>query len=120
MLIKKKVLLTIVDLWLSQTEFYFEFYFFLISRDNKSLTDIRAPLALTINRDVTRVLLDGLNDSIITTKVKAAFFDEASLKTLQIEVETYKGTVQLSGFVDSAASVKKPKTLLVGRGSQIG
>jgi osmotically-inducible protein OsmY len=48
-----------------------------------------------------------LDDSIITTKVKAAIFDEPSLKTLQIEVETYKGTVQLSGFVDSAASVKK-------------
>jgi osmotically-inducible protein OsmY len=48
-----------------------------------------------------------LDDSIITTKVKAAIFDEPSLKTLQIEVETYKGTVQLSGFVDSAASVKQ-------------
>ena len=48
-----------------------------------------------------------LDDSIITTKVKAAIFDEPSLKSLQIEVETYKGTVQLSGFVDSKASVKK-------------
>ncbi|MEN8686012.1 MAG: BON domain-containing protein [Desulfuromonadales bacterium] len=48
-----------------------------------------------------------LDDSIITTKVKAAIFDEPSLKSLQIEVETYKGTVQLSGFVDSAASVEK-------------
>ena len=48
-----------------------------------------------------------LDDSIITTKVKAAIFQEDSLKSLQIEVETYKGTVQLSGFVDSKASVKK-------------
>jgi len=48
-----------------------------------------------------------LDDSIITTKVKAAIFDEPSLKSLQIEVETYKGTVQLSGFVDSAASAAK-------------
>jgi osmotically-inducible protein OsmY len=48
-----------------------------------------------------------LDDSITTTKVKAAIFDEDSLKTLQIEVETYKGVVQLSGFVDSADSVKK-------------
>jgi len=48
-----------------------------------------------------------LDDSIITTKVKAAIFEEDSLKSLQIEVETYKGVVQLSGFVDSKASVKK-------------
>lgn len=52
-----------------------------------------------------------LDDTIITTKVKAAIFDEPSLKSLQIEVETYKGTVQLSGFVDSAASVKKAEEI---------
>jgi len=43
----------------------------------------------------------------ITTKVKAAIFDEPTLKTLQITVVTFKGEVQLSGFVDSAQSVKK-------------
>ena len=48
-----------------------------------------------------------LDDSVVTTKVKTAIFNEPSLKSLQIEVETYKGTVQLSGFVDSKASVKK-------------
>ena len=48
-----------------------------------------------------------IDDSAITTKVKAAIFDEATLKMLQINVKTYKGVVQLSGFVDSAQSVKK-------------
>jgi osmotically-inducible protein OsmY len=48
-----------------------------------------------------------VDDSVITTKVKAAIFDESSLKTLQINVKTYQGTVQLSGFVDSAQSVRK-------------
>ncbi|HIJ88630.1 MAG TPA: BON domain-containing protein [Desulfuromonadales bacterium] len=48
-----------------------------------------------------------VDDSVITTKVKAAIFDESSLKTLQINVKTYQGTVQLSGFVDSAQSVAK-------------
>ncbi|HZS68389.1 MAG TPA: BON domain-containing protein [Burkholderiales bacterium] len=43
-----------------------------------------------------------LDDSMITTKVKAAIFNEPSLKVSQINVETYKGVVQLSGFVDSA------------------
>ena len=48
-----------------------------------------------------------LDDSAITTKVKAAIFNEPSLKVFQINVETFKGEVQLSGFVDSAQSVKK-------------
>ena len=48
-----------------------------------------------------------VDDTIITTKVKAAIFDEPGLKTLQINVKTYKGVVQLSGFVDSAQSAKK-------------
>ena len=48
-----------------------------------------------------------VDDSVITTKVKAAIFSESSLKTLQINVKTYQGTVQLSGFVDSAQSVEK-------------
>ena len=48
-----------------------------------------------------------VDDSVITTKVKAAIFNEATLKTLQINVKTFKGIVQLSGFVDSAQSAKK-------------
>lgn len=48
-----------------------------------------------------------IDDSAITTKVKAAIFAEESLKTLQITVVTFKGVVQLSGFVDSSASVTK-------------
>ncbi len=48
-----------------------------------------------------------IDDSVITAKVKAAILDEPSLKVFQINVETYQGVVQLSGFVDSAQSVKK-------------
>jgi hypothetical protein len=48
-----------------------------------------------------------VDDSAITTKVKAAIFDDPSLKVLQINVETFKGEVQLSGFVDSAQSVRR-------------
>ena len=48
-----------------------------------------------------------LDDSAITTKVKAEIFNEPSLKVFQINVETFKGEVQLSGFVDSGNSVKK-------------
>ena len=48
-----------------------------------------------------------VDDSVITTKVKAAILEESTLKTLQINVKTYQGVVQLSGFVDSAQSVSK-------------
>ena len=48
-----------------------------------------------------------IDDSAITTKVKAAIFNDPTLKVFQINVETFKGEVQLSGFVDSAQSVKR-------------
>jgi len=48
-----------------------------------------------------------LDDSAITTKVKAAIFNDPALKVFQVNVETFKGDVQLSGFVDSAQSVTK-------------
>lgn len=41
------------------------------------------------------------DDSVITTRVKAAILAEDSLKVAEINVETYKGIVQLSGFVNS-------------------
>ena len=52
-----------------------------------------------------------MDDSLITTKVKAAILDEPSLKVNQINVETYKGAVQLSGFVDSADAGAKAAEL---------
>jgi len=48
-----------------------------------------------------------VDDSVITTKVKALLAQDDFLKSFQIGVETYKGTVQLSGFVNSQdASIK--------------
>jgi len=46
-----------------------------------------------------------VDDSVITTKVKAAIFSDATLKVNEINVETFKGTVQLSGFVRSQADI---------------
>lgn len=42
-----------------------------------------------------------VDDSVITGKVKAALIADSTTKAHQIEVETFKGTVQLSGFVDN-------------------
>ncbi|HEY5542329.1 MAG TPA: BON domain-containing protein, partial [Candidatus Binatia bacterium] len=47
------------------------------------------------------------DDSVVTTKVKAAIFNEPSLSSNQISVETFKGTVQLSGFVKTQSEISK-------------
>lgn len=48
-----------------------------------------------------------VDDTVITTKVKAAIFNEPTLKVAQINVETFRGVVQLSGFVSSADMISK-------------
>ena len=48
-----------------------------------------------------------VDDSVITTKVKSLLAADDFLKSFNIGVETYKGTVQLSGFVASQAAVDK-------------
>ena len=60
--------------------------------------------ASTPTRESTGEYVD---DSVITTKVKAAIFNDPSLKVFQINVETFKGEVQLSGSVDSAQIVNR-------------
>lgn len=46
-----------------------------------------------------------IDDSVITTKVKAAIFADKSLSVAEINVETFKGVVQLSGFVNSQQDI---------------
>jgi len=48
-----------------------------------------------------------VDDAVITTKVKAAILNDPSLKVLEINVETFKGVVQLSGFVNSSADERR-------------
>lgn len=48
-----------------------------------------------------------VDDAVITTKVKAAVLKEPSLKSAEINVETSKGIVQLTGFVRSRADINK-------------
>ena len=47
-----------------------------------------------------------VDDSVITTKVKTAIFNEPGLKSSEVKVQTFKGVVQLSGFVSSRANIK--------------
>lgn len=46
-----------------------------------------------------------VDDSVITAKVKAAILGEPGLKVAEINVETFKGVVQLSGFVNSRQDI---------------
>jgi osmotically-inducible protein OsmY len=48
-----------------------------------------------------------VDDSVITTKVKSQLAGDDFLKSFEISVETYKGVVQLSGFVDSQTAVNR-------------
>lgn len=53
-----------------------------------------------------------IDNSAITTKVKAAIMDDPDLKVLQIHVITYKDTVQLSGFVDNAKIISRADSVV--------
>lgn len=64
--------------------------------------------ASTANHEGTGEYVD---DTVITTKVKAAIFNDPSLKVAEINVETYKGTVQLSGFVKYPADMTRAVAL---------
>ena len=55
-----------------------------------------------------------VDDTTLTTKVKAAIFNEPMLKSMEINVETFKGRVQLSGFVNTAE--EKARAEQVARG----
>lgn len=48
-----------------------------------------------------------LDDSVITTKVKSAFANDAQVDALNIKVTTFKGTVQLSGFAKSRQEISR-------------
>jgi osmotically-inducible protein OsmY len=63
-----------------------------------------AACASTANREGTGEFVD---DAVITTKVKAAIFNEPMLKSTEISVNTFKGQVQLSGALRSAAAIAK-------------
>ena len=64
--------------------------------------------APTASREGTGEYLD---DSLITGKVKAALVADPDLKATEINVETYKGTVQLSGLVSSPDDMPKAVAL---------
>jgi len=55
-----------------------------------------------------------VDDTVITAKVIAAIMGDNSLKVTEINVETFKGVVQLSGFVSSQSDINKATELARG------
>jgi hyperosmotically inducible protein len=51
-----------------------------------------------------------IDDTVVTTKVKSALLADADIKSFDLKVETRKGVVQLSGFVDNAAQIERAIT----------
>jgi len=60
-----------------------------------------------------------VDDTVITTKVKAAILNEPGLKSREINVETFKGVVQLSGFVISQTEADRAVQVTRGVGGVI-
>jgi hyperosmotically inducible protein len=55
-----------------------------------------------------------LDDTVVTTKVKSALLADADVKSFDFKVETRKGVVQLSGFVDNQAQVDRALATTAG------
>jgi osmotically-inducible protein OsmY len=52
-----------------------------------------------------------LDDTAITTRVKSAFVSDKEVSAMNITVETFKGTVQLSGFAKNAKEADKAESI---------
>ena len=76
-----------------------------------SLVATLAGCASTPTKEGTGEYID---DAVITTKVKASIFNEPTLKSTEINVETFKGDVQLSGFVAQPADAQRAADIARG------
>ena len=78
------------------------------------LTAILATLAIAVACSSTRTQQSAgevIDDSVLTSKVKVALIDDPITKAGQINVETFRGVVQLGGFVDNARQKNQATTV---------
>lgn len=85
----------------------------------KIVTTLLAALMLTsvvgcATNAKTESVGEYVDDTVITTSVKAAILNEPTLKVAEINVETFKGVVQLSGFVAAQDSIAKAASVARG------
>jgi osmotically-inducible protein OsmY len=65
----------------------------------------------TATRESTGEYID---DATMTTKVKAAFVKDPVVKAIDVKVDSFKGVVQLSGFVDTAEQKARAEQIAAG------
>ena len=82
-----------------------------IARGVKGVERVQNNISLTRTKESAGEYID---DSVITSKVKAALIADPVTKARQIEVETLKGTVQLSGFVNTTQEKEKASEIARG------
>jgi hypothetical protein len=87
------------------------------SSTNPSATTTPAPMTTpsqTTAQGSTSEMGNDASDAMLTTKVKAALLADPSIKSLDVKVETVKGGVQLSGFVNDQKQIDQAALLARG------
>jgi len=81
----------------------------LFSRTNLSAIFVVLTLALAgcAGTSTSKSTGEFVDDSVLTTKVNAALARDSIMSALAVEVETYRGEVQLSGYVDSEEQIEE-------------
>lgn len=69
------------------------------------------PVPLVVAPVANTTVGTEIDDSVVTTKVKSALLADPDVKSFDIQTETRKGEVQLSGFVDNEAQVERAMTV---------
>ena len=69
------------------------------NRQEPPTPTVSAPPPITVGTEI--------DDTVVTTKVKSALLADAGIKGFDIKVETRKGMVQLSGFVDNQTQIDR-------------
>lgn len=71
-------------------------------------TDAKAQLQTSKANPITKTTMGTkIDDTVVTTRVKSALLADSSIKSFDITVETRKGEVQLSGFVDNQTQIDR-------------
>ena len=75
---------------------------------------VAGPLAGCAGSESSQSTGEYVDDSVISNKVRAELIGDADLNMFQIDVTTYKGVVQLSGFVDSEDARERASEVAAG------
>jgi hyperosmotically inducible periplasmic protein len=72
---------------------------------------LAAAIAGCAATETSRSTSDTVDDNVLTARVKTALLQDAMVKGTEVQVETYRGVVQLSGFVDNTEQASRAVSL---------